>query len=47
LDAAFAQAPDPARLFANPPADFVHPSAAGFHVIARALADAIAPLVGR
>jgi len=37
----FADARDPAKCFAGPPRDFVHPSAYGFGLIARALADAI------
>ncbi len=40
---AFREAGDPAKLFASPATDFIHPSAAGHKVIADALAKAIAP----
>lgn len=38
---AYADTGDPAKCFASPPRDFVHPSAYGFGLIAQALADAI------
>jgi len=37
----YAHTGDPAKCFAGPPRDFVHPSAYGFRLIAQALADAI------
>lgn len=41
----FAQSADPAVNFATPPTDFIHPSAAGFEIVAKALSDAIVPLL--
>jgi len=41
----FARSADPAAYFVNPPTDFIHPSAAGFEVIATALADAVDPML--